>query len=266
MQRELAEGRKLEPECDEARRRAGRAAVRAGMSFGYVERRDVELRRIRLVLGRATTCRRWPLRDAAASVLRRDDVSEAGCSTRRARNPVAITLVPRAGEAVTIEPLAPDGDGAVALSFSRLDLELRALGHGTLDDFIRIEIGEQAWAGTVDLEQLRSFRAQWHLAWVRRGRGVPGLFAARYPRHPGAEEARALDADANLQRQRRAADHVRDGHLTPRHFLQRYPDSPFRRVVESATEVSPGRAAISAAEVSLPPKQPASESSESSEE
>ncbi|MBL4684217.1 MAG: hypothetical protein JKY37_06490 [Nannocystaceae bacterium] len=94
----------------------------------------------------------------------------------------------------------PDADGRISLSYSTLDLELRAAGLGTLDDFDRAEIGEGAWAGTVDLARLREFRASWHLQWIRAGRGAAGLFVARHRTHAGAAAAQALQDEADRRR------------------------------------------------------------------
>lgn len=192
---ELSLGRRLSKRCDLERRRAGRAAVRARRSFGFVSSREVDLRAVRLVVGRAVLCRRWPLREGEASVLRLEDVQAARCRTRRVREPIPVGVVRHDGsKAESVLMLRPDADGRVALSYGALDVELRARGLGPLAGFGRVEIGESAWAGVVDLTRLQEFRATWHLRWVADGQGSRGLFAARYPEL--VEAAAATEGEA----------------------------------------------------------------------
>lgn len=178
---ELARGQRSAAGCELERAQAGRAAVRLGTSFGFVASREVDLRGVRLVVGRAELCRRWPLRAADASVLRPSDIEDARCKQRRTREPLRVTVIARAGKRIAdVHALLPDADGRVTFDYAELDLRLRALGLGNLDDYATVELGEDAWAGTVDLQRLREFRAAWHLRWVREGRGSAGLFAVRY--------------------------------------------------------------------------------------
>ena len=178
---ELARGQRTAQGCEAERARAGRAAVRLGTTFGFVASRDVDLRGVRLVVGRAELCRRWPLRAPDSSVLRPGDIEEARCKQRRTRQPVRVAVIAHAGKRLeSVHELRPDADGRIVFDYAELDLRLRALGLGTLDDYATVELGEEAWAGQVDLQRLREFRAAWHLRWVRSGRGSPGLFAVRY--------------------------------------------------------------------------------------
>lgn len=194
---ELTIGRRLEDKCDADRRKAGRAAVRLGMQFGYVASRDVDLRGLRIVVARAVACRTWPLREADGSVLREPDIDAAGCRTRRIKQAVPLTVIRDDGERFeAVMSVEPDAGGRIVVSYGALDLELRAAELGTLYDFARIEVGEGGWAGVVDLVRLREFRANWHLRWIRAGRGAPGLFAARHAEHPGADLARELQGGA----------------------------------------------------------------------
>ena len=231
---ELVEGRRRDDACGEDRELAGRALVRRRDAFGYVERRVVELATLQLVLGEASRCRSWPLRSPSRDVLRRTDVSAAGCRLRRYQGPIALTFVDRRGRRTTpLAPLTTDRDGRLVIRFASLDQALRALGQGELADYARIELGDEAWAGHVDLEQLLRFRADWHLTWVRRGRGAPGLFALGHPEHPEVDEANAMAADALLSRQEDDLQRVERGELRALDYLDRHPWSPYRRKVEA---------------------------------
>lgn len=200
---ELTAGRRLEAQCEADRRKAGRAAVRFGMQFGYVASRDVDLRGLRIVVGRAVGCRTWPLRETEASVLRKPDIDAAGCRTRRMKDAIPLTVVRDDGERFeAVTTIEPDAGGRVVVSYGALDLELRAAGLGTLYDFATIEVGQGGWAGLVDLVRLREFRASWHLRWIRAGRGAPGLFAATHAEHPGADLARELQRAASPEEAR----------------------------------------------------------------
>lgn len=198
---ELEAGQRSDHGCEAERRRGGRAATRLGDVFGYVASRDVDLRGVRLVVGRAVLCRRWPLRKPDNSVLRLPDIEAARCRPWRMRAPIEISVVGRDGTRVdAVMLLTPDEDGRVELSYGALDLRLRAQALGTLHDYAQVEIGRTAWAGTVDLERLRQFRASWHLRWIREGRGAPGLFAVRHAEHSGADVAQQLHDQAAQRR------------------------------------------------------------------
>lgn len=231
---ELTEGRRRDEGCGEDREVAGRALVRRGDAFGFVERRAVDLAELRLVLGEARRCRQWPLRSPDRDVLRRTDVDGAGCRLRRHQGEVTLVLVDREGQRhEPLPPLRTDRDGRVTLRFAAVDRDLRALGRGTLDDYARIELGDAGWAGLVDLAQLLRFRADWHLTWLQHGRGAPGLFVVRHPGHAGADEARTLSAEARLARQARDFARVEAGELPARTFLDRYPRSVYQHRVEA---------------------------------
>lgn len=230
---ELVEGRRHDDGCQDDRALAGRALVRWRDDFGFVEHRVVELSALRLVLGVARRCRQWPLRSPSRDVLRRTDVAAAGCRLRRYQGPLSLTFIDHRGRRSTpLPPLSTDEDGRIELRFASLDQALRALGHGELADYQRVELGDGGWAGTIDLARLLRFRAQWHLSWVRRGRGVAGLFAIGHPEHPEVDAARSMAADALLSRQEHDVQRVREGELTARDYLDRHPLSPYRLEVE----------------------------------
>lgn len=227
---ELARGRRKDRGCAEDRALIGRAAVGTRDAFGFVERQQVDLTSLRLTLGVARRCRQWPLRQPRRDVLRRTDVAEAGCRLRRYRGELSLTFVDRAGRrSASLDPMRTDRDGRVTLRFADIDRTLRALGAGSLDDYVRIELGEAAWAGHVDLEQLLRFRADWYFNWVSRGRGTPGLFAVRHPEHAAASDARTMDAEARLARQLRDYERVRAGELPADAYFDRYVWSPYHR-------------------------------------
>jgi len=231
---ELTAGRRRAQDCDRERRRAGRAAVRAAMSFGYVISREVDLHAVRMVVGKAVLCRRWPLRAPEGSVLRSTDIDTAGCRTRRVKTGIAVTVLSADGarqEGVMM--LRPDADGRVALSYGALDLELRAQDLGALHDYVRVEVGVDGWAGTLDLQRLQEFRAGWHLRWVRGGRGAPLLFATRHPEHRAAAVARELAEQRESLAARALLDEVLAGKVSPAVFVVRYPDSPLRASAEA---------------------------------
>ena len=231
---ELLAGQRRNEACGQDREVVGRAMVRRRDAFGFVEQREVNLASLKLVLGEARRCRQWPLRSPERDVLRRTDVAAAGYRLRRYQGEVSVVLIDREGRRRdSLLPMRTDRDGRVELRFAELDHALRVLGEGTLDDYARIELGDDGWAGHVDLEQLLRFRADWHLTWLLRGRGTAGLFAVRHPDHPGADDARTLAAEALLERQARDYERVEAGELSPRAFLDRHPRSPYGRRVES---------------------------------
>ena len=234
VREELRQGQRHGTGCAQDREAIGRAAVRARDVFGFVERQEVDLSRLRLTLGWAKRCRQWPLRHPERDVLRRTDVDAAGCRLGRYEGPLSLAFVDHQGRRhQPLEPVYADRDGHLTLRFAAVDRTLRALGAGSLDDFSRIELGDGAWAGYVDLDQLLRFRADWHLSWVSRGRGTPGLFAVRHPEHPGSSEARTMAAEAQLARQLRDYERVQTGELPARAYFDRHVRSPYHRQLEA---------------------------------
>jgi len=226
---ELRQGRRGDG-CVAERLRVGEEVVRGRDAFGFVERQQVDLVRLRLTLGWARRCDRWPLRHPDHDVLRRTEVAAAGCRLGRYEGPVPVVFFDHQGRRhQPLEPLRSDRDGRLTIRFAAIDRTLRSLGAGALEDYARIELGEGAWAGHVDLEQLLAYRADWHLTWVSRGRGAPGLFAVRHPEHPGASEARTMAAEALLARQLADYERVREGQLPARSFFDWYVRSPYHR-------------------------------------
>jgi hypothetical protein len=219
--------------CAEGHRRVAQKLIRrARRRFGYVERREVELAVVELVLGEARRCHRWPLRSRPRAVLEPADVGAAECKGRRYVGAVAVALVDAAGRREPLPPLRTDEDGRLRVAITALDEAARFAGLEGIDGFDRVELGHDGWAGTIDLRRLRGFVADWHLRWVEAGRGAPGLFAVRHPRHPGAAQAQGLALEARVARQRVDFQAVQAGRMTPHHFLQRHAWSPYRADVE----------------------------------
>ena len=236
---ELAQGRSAVEGCAPDRARLGRAlARRSGRSFGFVERRDVTLAHLRVVLGEARRCKRWPLRTADREVLDPRDVEGAGCRKRRYEGPVAVTVHDAEGRSLTLPPVFADRDGNATIDFAEVDAHVRLAGGGTLRQWSSIELGHDGWAGKVDLRRLRAFRADWYRRWVSTGRGVPGLFVVAHPDHAEVDDVEALAIEARAQRQQADYEAVRAGNLSAAEFLLRYPWSPFHRALRGSPATS----------------------------
>ena len=236
--RELELGQRLSEAgdgCDAVRAELGRRLTREHRRarFGVVDHRRVDLVRVRLRLSTAAGCRRWPLRRAASSSLTPVEASRHGCRLRPYRGAIDLTVFAD-GVATPIDAvdLRTDGDGMVELAFSDIDAALRSSGAGSLDDYDRLEIGRDGWAGAVELERWRALAAEYHYRWVERGRGSPALFLHRHRERARAEDAHALALEARLARQEHDLALVQEGLLTPRAFIERHVWSPFRRMVE----------------------------------
>jgi len=213
--------------------RIGRKQLRrVPQRFGVVLHRRVDLTTARVVVALASGCREWPT-PRRGNVLAEHDVLASGCRMRPYRGALSIVLVAADGRRVDDVRVHADREGVVRFRFADIDAQLRERGLGTLDDYVRLEAGHDGWAGRFDLERLRGFLADWHLTWVRRGRGSPALFALRHRAHPRAQLASDLAVESNLARQQRDFVSVERGILPPASFLDRYVWSPMRHSVES---------------------------------
>jgi hypothetical protein len=219
------------PIREQVRQRLARR--REARPFGVVDHRHVDLVRIRLRLSTAGGCRDWPMRRPTSSSLSAADATRSGCRLRPYRGDLTVTVVSDA-RSLTLDQLElrSDRDGYVELIFADLDATLRAIDAGTLDDYARLELGGDAWAGAIDLERWRAVLAEVHFRWVERGRGSPALFHHRHGDRRRGEDAHALAVEARLVRQEEDLALVEEGLLTPRAFIERHVWSPFRRVVE----------------------------------
>ncbi|MEM6294278.1 MAG: hypothetical protein AAGA54_23590 [Myxococcota bacterium] len=232
---QLIAGARSTGDCDATEAAAARATIlQNGVRFGLVSHRDVELDDVRLRLSEARLCRGWPLplEDGAGVVLHDRDAENAGCLLRPYRGGLTITAVMGDGTRHVATVVEADRDGVAAFEFADVDAALRqTFAHG-LDAYDWLELGESAWAGTVNLDTLRGYLADWHYAWVARGRGSAALFAERHAEHPGGPRAAAFALEGRVDRQRRDYDAVAEGKMSATLFLERHVWSPFRRAVE----------------------------------
>lgn len=212
------------------------ASTRPRPVFGIVEEMKPRLPGVALVLSVAHHCTRWPLRSVGEPSLAVGEVAAFGCRVRRYHGPLALDVVAVDGSAETIHVAATDEDGRVYVPFAELDALLRARGRPGLFEHATLLLGADGWAGRVDLAAVRAQLADWHLTWVTRGRGLPGLFAALHPDHPEAQAMRGRALQATLKRQEADAKAVERGELSPRRFLERHVWSPYRSLVAGKAE------------------------------
>src|SRR5688572_20504799 len=162
---------------------------------GIVEFRDVDLQNVRLRLATPMRCR-----DGAPPA---PDGTRHDCDSRPYRDVVHLTFE-AASMRESYGPLEAktDRDGHLVLEFSALDEQLRSRGvsHG-LSAFDTLVIGTNGWGGRIDLVRWRSSCALWHLEWVSRGRGAPGLFLRAHPKHERSGEIAEIAVEAQLARQ-----------------------------------------------------------------
>jgi hypothetical protein len=241
LRRQLKTGARSLGECDATVSQAAARVVSAhGVRFGVVDHRKVELARVHLRVSEAVLCRGWPLPDVAGRVLDTLDAQRAGCVLRPYRGKLTVSAVSNAGARRRVLELHADRDGLVGFEFSEIDAALRAETDVGLDAYARLEIGASAWAGTVDLAKLREFLADWHFAWVSRGRGSAALFAKRHGQHPRRADAEAFAVEARVVRQEADFHAVTQGRMEPVAFLQRHVWSPFRRAVQALLQGEAG--------------------------
>ena len=227
----LAEG----GDCSAVESSAARATIlHNGVRFGIVDHRRVELDQVRLRLSEARLCKGWPLPvdPDQGVVLNQNDADRAGCLVRPYAGQLELTAIDAKGQRHQAALLEVDRDGVVTFEFAAIDASLRRnVGQG-LDAYQWLELGETAWAGTINLERMRGFLADWHFVWVARGRGSAALFAERHADHPRGPDADAMALEARIDRQRQDFDAVSEGKMTASAFLERHVWSPFRRAVE----------------------------------
>lgn len=212
--------------------------------FGVVERRAVDLTGISLVLAEAHRCRRWPLRIGGDDVLTAAGSRNAQCRQRRFSGVVPVYAY-RAGEATPHAVAELDvRDGVARLSFAGLERQFIALGVDDPWTLTRLELGDDAWAGQVDLVAVRRILGSFHYEWVEAGLGSPGLFVAAHPDHPRTGDAEALAFEASLADQERDYLAVSRGEMSPGTFLDRHVWSPYRSsVAQMGVGASTGSAA-----------------------
>jgi len=232
---ELRAGQVGAPGCENERRIAQDRQLRARRSwlgFGLVERHRIELGHVALILSEGRGCRLWPLRGVDRPVLGPADVRAAGCWVRRYSGSLELAGVTAEGRKLPrLAVLAVDGDGRVDVDLGRLAVSLDRRGEVQLDTLVRLELGINGWAGSIDLVAMRALLADWHAASVQRGRGVPALLIVRHPEHPSAERIRGFALADSLHRQEEDFQAVQRGLLAPYRFLERHAWSPYRQLV-----------------------------------
>ena len=228
---EVSAGAGCEVERLAARREVMRRAL-GGHRFGMLERATVEVGEVSLLLSEALGCRWWPLRQTGQEALGLYDVKSAGCWVRRYNGPLTIAGVLADGRVVGGLGVVEVVEGEATLDLTRLTIQVARRGLG-LDAFVRLELGADSWAGSIDLVAARARRADEHAAAVQTGRAVAGLFVVRHPKHAASEQARALALAAMLARQAEDFAAVQRGALAPHRFLERHAWSPYRGPVEA---------------------------------
>ncbi len=235
LREQLLEGLAAPGDCDASASKAARATiVHNGVHFGVVSHRDVELDAVRLRLSEARLCAGWPLplEQGAGVVLDERDAVRAGCMIRPYRGKLTLTAIDAEGKRHHAFMVDVDRDGVARFEFGEVEASLRrTMGQG-LDAYLWLELGETAWAGTINLERLREFTADWHFVWVAKGRGSAALFAERHAEHRHGADAQAMALESRLDRQRQDFDAVAEGTMSATAFLDRHVWSPFRQAVE----------------------------------
>jgi hypothetical protein len=234
----LTAGEQLAGGCAAHGQRAAEEALAQGprRSFGMVERATVRLASVGLVLLHAHHCRRWPLRASGEPALYVGAARAAGCGVRRYVGPLTVSVATADGAATRVMTVHTDGDGQVEVNFMEVDALLRARGYEGLYSFAELQVGAGGWAARVALPELRAQLAEWHAAWVGRGRGSPGLFVALHPESAAAATMRTRALEATLKRQAEDAAAVERGELPARRFLERHMWSPYRSLVEQVSQ------------------------------
>jgi hypothetical protein len=226
-------GGRARHDCAKKAMQASRRRLRHSPErFGVVLHRRVDLLGVRLVVAQASACREWPT-SSRSRILAEFDALAAGCRLRPYRGALALVVVDADGRRRETMRVHADREGVVRFRFADVDAAVRDGGLGTLDDWRALQAGHDSWAGRFDLVRLHGLLADYHLGWVRRGRGSPALFALRHPEHPRSQIAVDLAVEANLARQQRDFVAVERGVLPPAAFLDRYVWSPMRHSVES---------------------------------
>ncbi|MBK9753261.1 MAG: hypothetical protein IPO88_07085 [Nannocystis sp.] len=220
-------------QCEVERRLALRRQLRGGRSlvgFGLVERATAGLAGLSLLLSEARGCARWPLRLPGREALGLFEAKAAGCWIRRYTGPLTVAgVLPDGGRVVAL--VVEVVEGHLELDLARIAVSLDRRGLPDLDAFVRLELGADGWAGSLDLVVQRARLADWHVASVQRGRGVAALCSVRHPEHRQADVVRTLALTASLRRQEADLRAVQRGELTPRRFLERHAWSPYRQLV-----------------------------------
>jgi hypothetical protein len=232
---ELRTGQIAAAGCDGERRLAQYRQLRGRRSregFGLVERSRIQLGHVALILSEARGCRLWPLRALNRPVLGLGDARAAACWVRRYKGSLELAGVTADGRRMPrIATVEVDDEGRVDVDLGRLAIRLGRGGGVDFDALVRLELGADGWAGSVDLVVVRGLLADWHATSVQRGRGVPALLVVRHPEHASAERIRGIALADSLHRQEEDFEAVQRGSLAPYRFLERHAWSPYRHLV-----------------------------------
>ncbi len=226
--------------CQQAWNRASGRFYRAQRPlFGLVDRRQESLAQISVLLSTARRCRRWLLRDGGRPNLLPADARQEKCSIRRFRGTLPVYVIDAKGTRVRAIEVKAIEDGRFVVRYAEVDAALRLRDEPPLERWSHVELGEEGWAGSVDLREIRRESTERHRAWVERGRGVPALFVIRHPEHRDADDVRLLAEEARFLRQSADYRAVLAGEMTPRRFLTRYLISRYHRQVRSLESFLP---------------------------
>ena len=233
---EVSAGPGCEAERQVAQRRQHQRSRRHDLGhgrvgFGLLERSTSSLGQVSLLVSEGLGCAIWPLRQPDRPSLGLYEIKRAGCWVRRYTGPLSVAGVLPDGRRVAGVEVLQVREGRAQLDLTRLAVSLDRRGLAGLDGFVRLELGTDGWAGSVDLVAVRAGLADFHASSVQRGRGVAALLPVRHPDHPAANRVRALALKTALERQDADFKAVERGDLSPHRFLERHAWSPYRRLV-----------------------------------
>jgi len=215
-------------------------APRRAVRFGVVERRAVDLNGITLVLETARGCRRWPVRVAGLDILTPLAARAAQCRLERYEGSLPVFGFTEDAPGRPVEVATLDvREGIARLTYADLDRQSATRDASHPWKLTRLQLGDAAWAGQVDLTAVRDILGSYHFEWVARGRGAPGLFVAAHPDHARQGDAEALSFEASLSQQERDYLAVSRGEMAPAAFLDRHVWSPYRTSVAQMGNAAP---------------------------
>lgn len=187
---EFRQGRYLSTDCQFEREALAKSLlrqVRPQPIFGVVEQQHANAWGEKLILAHAHRCQRWVLRNHKQAIITPAEAEQAKCSLRRYYGPLVIHGIDLQGAVISaIYTAQVDRDGKVEIYYADLDTALIRRGFAGLHALDSLYFGEQGWAGSIKLANLRNLRADTYYQWIKQGRGTPGLFLTRYPKHARA--------------------------------------------------------------------------------
>lgn len=200
----------------------------ARVGWGVVAFREIGATAATFTLETGRGCKEVPAPTAGRDVLLDSDAERIRCRLRPWHGRVSLAVRDPSGGWTELPPAWSDREGRLRVRYADLEQQLRTATGRPLSEYAALRVGRGGWAGTYDLGRLRELQAELHAAWIRRGRGVPALFAALHPAHVRAESIAELAVEARLARQERDFAAVKRGELAPQAFLDRHVWSPLR--------------------------------------